>query len=353
MALYRSKLAFVGAVVMVASCSGAQPPIGLLAQHASRSDLSASPLLQRDVGVEAYTKGARRSWMAPDARNNSLLYVSSYGDNGENVYVYSYPEGKLKGTLTGFAGPQGECVDRAGDVFISNYDGADIMEYAHGSTQPIAILEDQPYSNPDDCSIDPTTGDLAVSNDFASNGHGDVAIYKSAQGVPQIYSDPDLFDYTACAYDNAGNLFVDGDNDDLKFTLAELPKSSTTFVTITLPKIREKYGLGAMQWDGQYIAIGNPDDDVVYQLQISGTEAKVVGSTPLTDGAHVDFFSIVGADGGRRARQSAELVGSNYYGTGAKVWKYPAGGMSVKAIGDVDESVGTAVSPARMREAPP
>ena len=100
--------------------------------------------------------------------------------------------------------------------------------------------EDQPYSNPDDCSIDPTTGRVPVSNDFASNGHGDVAIYKSAQGMPQIYSDPDLFDYTACAYDNAGNLFVDGDNDNLKILHLLSPrKSSTTFVTIALKNTRK------------------------------------------------------------------------------------------------------------------
>src|SRR5271165_6576810 len=40
-----------------------------------------------------------RSWMAPDAMKNDLLYISDVGT--DDVYVYSYPKAKLVGTLTG------------------------------------------------------------------------------------------------------------------------------------------------------------------------------------------------------------------------------------------------------------
>lgn len=71
-----------------------------------------------------------RSRMAPDAKTNDLLYVSDVGTN--DVYVYSYPKLKLEGTLTGFATPDGECVDMAGNVFITNFGTQQIFEYAHG-----------------------------------------------------------------------------------------------------------------------------------------------------------------------------------------------------------------------------
>jgi len=81
-----------------------------------------------------------RSWMNPDAKKYNLLYLSSRGT--EDVYVYTYPGGTLEGTLTGFATPQGECVDKVGDVFITDTSVAKIYEYAHGGPSPKATLSD-------------------------------------------------------------------------------------------------------------------------------------------------------------------------------------------------------------------
>ena len=71
--------------------------------------------------------------------------------------------GKLVGTFdVGFGGSYGEsgdCTDANGNVFISNDDN--VFEYAHGGTEPIATL-DLPGSNAIGCSVDPTTGNLAV-----------------------------------------------------------------------------------------------------------------------------------------------------------------------------------------------
>ena len=60
----------------------------------------------------------RRSWIAPAAKTQNLLYISDDGTN--DVYVYSWPKGRLLGTLRGFSYPQGECVDRKGDVWIAD-----------------------------------------------------------------------------------------------------------------------------------------------------------------------------------------------------------------------------------------
>ncbi|MGB8907824.1 MAG: hypothetical protein WCC84_03655 [Candidatus Cybelea sp.] len=60
-------------------------------------------------GAKIFRADHRTSWMAPDARRKDLLYIS---DETGDVYVFSYPRGELKGTLTGFADPQGECVDK-------------------------------------------------------------------------------------------------------------------------------------------------------------------------------------------------------------------------------------------------
>lgn len=332
------RLCVIAAAALFAGCGESQPPIGT--PGAVPQSHALAPHMQRGG-----------SWMMPGAKRKNLLYVSSYGYNGQFVYVYAYPAGTLEGTLTGFDGPQGECVDKAGNVFITNYfghyEGNYVVEYAHGGTKPIATLWDQPYSWPDDCSYDSVTGDLAVSDAFVTSGNANVAIYKNARGKPTFYSDPNLFDLFGCAYDGSGNLFVVGDDQHLRFALAELPKGSSTFTEIKPPKVRKRYGLAAIAWDGKHIALGNVDDNKVYQLHISGAKAKVVGSTPLTDGNHVDFFSITKLAGGTVNSRPTVLVGADYAGANVKIWEYPAGGLSVKTIGFVYAPVGIAVSPAK------
>ena len=130
-------LCIMFAAAALAGCSGAAPSggPGLLPQRVAAS--------------------------APAPAGGALLYVTDTVTS--DVYVFSYPKGKLKQTLTGFTDPAGECADAQGNVFISNTGGSNIVEYAHGGTTPIATLKD-PGFFPIGCSVNPLTGDLAVTN---------------------------------------------------------------------------------------------------------------------------------------------------------------------------------------------
>jgi hypothetical protein len=129
------------------------------------------------------------------------------------------------------------------------------------------------------CAVDPTTGNLAVtdfSHDFGASGN--VAIYRHASGNPQTFSDSGIAFYVYCGYDNRGNLFVDG----MKTSrghgyLAELPSGGNALATIELNETIERPS--AVQWDGQHVAIGDSYNHVVYQLSISGSQGTVVGTT--------------------------------------------------------------------------
>ncbi|MGA8099593.1 MAG: hypothetical protein WB810_13150, partial [Candidatus Cybelea sp.] len=101
------------------------------------------------------------SWMAPAAKNTDLLYISDVGT--DQVYVFSYPQGSLVGTLSGFNTPVRECSDTAGNVFVTNTNAENILEYAHGGSSPIATYHDKDFL-PTDCSVDPASGSLAVAN---------------------------------------------------------------------------------------------------------------------------------------------------------------------------------------------
>lgn len=84
-----------------------------------------------------------RSWMARGASAiKKLLYISDI--DSYDVFVYNYETGESVGKLTGFNYPQGQCVDKEGDVWITNFGNGSqpvsVVEYAHGGTTPIATV---------------------------------------------------------------------------------------------------------------------------------------------------------------------------------------------------------------------
>ena len=328
--LSRCTLGFSAGIAALAGCGAlpqaqADPPIGATgATRQNRAHL-------RDAAQD-------RTWMAPDAKNDNLLYVSDLGSN--DVYVYSYPRGALKGTLTGFKGAHGECVDKRGDVFITETRGQRILEYAHGGTSPIARLNDPGYY-PLGCAIDSRTGNLAVTNDYTGTGAGNVSIYKYAKGKPKGYTDSTIEFYSYCSYDNKGNLYFDGSDVQGAFKFAELPVRSHTFTNITLNQtINEP---GGVQWDGNDVAVGDQgmgySGSTVYEFAISGNSGTLMGTTPLTGSAAVEQFWI---------QQKRIVGGSHESGVGnVQYWHYPAGGSPTKTIDGLVEPIGAIVSPAK------
>jgi hypothetical protein len=299
---------------MLASCGGSQPPIGATGAMPQSSAIAA----HADRG---------ESWMLPEAGTEDLLYVA--GGNGDDVPVYSYPKGQLLGTLTGFNLPEGACVDKTGDVFIADYVNQRIVEYKHGAKNPKQILA-EPGEWPTGCAIDPTTGNLAVTNHQSPiYGTGDVVIYAHAQGSPKSYTDPKIYYYYWCGYDSKGNLFVDGQAyNPSPFRFAELPKGSSTFTDITLPL--KMYWPGGVQWDGKYVAVGDQaynsqPTGIIRQLKVTGSRATLEGTTVLNGSQYVQQFWIQGG-----VVIAGNSGGSNY--NELHFYNYPAGGDPTKTI---------------------
>jgi len=277
-----------------------------------------------------------RSWMAPGAETQDLLYISDEGTN--DVYVYSWPQLKLVGTLTGFSYPQGECIDTKGDVFVVNIRAqSQIVEYSHGGTKPIATLSDNYSNHPSGCAVDPTTENLAVTNLEAGNkGDGTVIIYKKARGRPTGYTDPHNINYFYyCGYDEKGNLYVDGSFYIYPFDIfgfAELPAGGAEFTNITL---NQSIGeAGGVQWDGRYVVIGDASASVLYEFAISGSGGTEVGSTTLDGGFFVWQFWI----------QGGKVIGPSEGTADVMIWNYPAGGAAVKTLTNVTDPVGAVIS---------
>jgi len=268
--------------------------------------------------------------MLPSAKKTDLMYVADAGNY--NVYVYDYPSGTAVGTIdSAYGSPTGLCVDKKGDVFVTEYNGQEVLEYAHGGTNPIAELYDD--GQPVGCAIDPITGNLAVANEMsASGGYGNVAIYLKAKGMATEYQDlPYLSLPYWCTYDNRGNLYVDGEYNQsgFKFAFAEMPAGSTNFTQISLPNAN---GLppSNVQWDGKYLTVLDQGGNSIYQYTISGTKATLKHTIQLA--------------GAGDCAQSWIVPGLLYCGDAGndngEVFKYPSGTLAATFTGSFDEPLG-------------
>jgi len=327
-------LSIGAAAVLLAACGGSQPPIG--APGAS-PQVASPPNASTPIGAKVRLS------------SNSLLYVSSAA--GANVYVYSLPDlGQVfqLSSLNQFG--SGECTDSSGDVFITTASSAQtgtIFEYAHGGSSPIQTLDDPGY--PFGCSMDPTAGDLAVSNitdnsNPSDPGYSDIAVYKNAEGSPTIYTSPKIGTLYYCGYDNAGNLYLDGADDATgKHVLFEVANGSATVSEINIAATVKM--LGPVQWDGKSMTLVDYNNSVaahgpelIHRLKIENGTATVVGTTKLT--------SLNNRHGGQTWIQGNEIVAiDNKNNTGVGLWKYPKGGKNHKQLQNLaSELTGVTIS---------
>ena len=306
----------------------------------ARCASSAAAIVALLTGCGQSLPGQTRSatgqpWMATGASYEDLLYVSDPGSNGVFVYWLQAPprELKLVGFLNAALYPRGECVDTAGNVYITDGNGPvtglhEIFEYAHGGTTPIAALRD-PVGEPTSCAVDPNTGDLAVTT--SRYQHADeIAVFTPGHAKPKLYSDNQFLGFSFCAYDAKSNLFVNGSNNS-STEFAELPDRGHKLREITLNEsIRVP---GGMQWDGKHLAIGDSGAGVVYRFDISGSVGTEVGSTQLGRTTTINQFYIEPSNFGQGTRKLIDPVMLDQSGPGSvHFFDYPSGGSSTKKL---------------------
>ncbi|MEO7202236.1 MAG: hypothetical protein ABI431_05565 [Candidatus Tumulicola sp.] len=278
------------------------------------------------------------AWMRPNVVRQKLMYISDIGTN--DVQVYTFPQGVQAGTLTGFNQPQGECLDGAGDVFITNTQASNVIEYTHAGTTPVATLNDA-GEYPVACAINPRTGDLAVSNAFDTSFYGgSVSTYKKAAGKPTTYPNPLFWQSFFLSFDDEGNIFVDGLGNGSYFTfeLAELHKGSWTYTPVTINTTIN--WPGGVIWTQANIAVGDqeyaPNEGAVYQIQNSGSGGTVIGTTDLLGACDIAQFFI---------EKRTTLIGADSCKANAAFYKYPAGGAHTRVVSSgLDQPVGVVVS---------
>ena len=286
------------------------------------------------VGV-ASTATHGTSWALPEARSHDLLYISDL--ENQVVTFYSYPDLKQMGVITGFFNPEGLCVDKGGNVWVTNDTNVgvhQVTEYAHGTTTQLNNLID-PDGSTSGCSVNFKNGDLAVTDFFGTHGQGGVTIWKGAKGpTSTLYIAPNIYYYWYCGYDNKGNLYTDGFSSGSAMSLAVLRRGKKNFQPINIQSNPFWYP-GGVQWDGKYLAVGN-EYGPIYQYAIKGVSATLANTITLNDETEIPQFWIHGKT----------VIAPNSNGHNTLLYAYPGGGDPTATIPGNDP-IGATISPAK------
>jgi hypothetical protein len=318
---------------------------GMAAGIAALSACSyASPQLPvaQSAPAQPMTSGDRTaSWMSPDAaKTKSLLYVSDA--QSYDVYIYSFPDLELKGKLTGFNRPEGECSDARGNVWITDTQGKEIVRYRHGGRKIEATLHD-PIGFPVGCAIDRKSGDLAVVNLFGFSGSGGVLIYKRGTGTPRPYTNPAQYYYYFAGYDDKGDLYVSGKSPTERYRLSMLAPLGRALESVRI-KGPTLFVPGTVQWTGSSLLLGDQrcrrkKTSCLYEAVVSKKSVRITRRVPLSGSCDV----------AQVAFQDGRFAGGDYWRCGpgsssTDLWTYPRGGAPIRSRSDIQVPIGATIS---------
>jgi len=252
--------------------------------------------------------------------SNDLLYVVSEGV----TEFFTFPQGESVGSTDN--GAVGICTDAKGNIWVTNYDGY-AYEYAHGGTQIIDTLYFRVRSPLSGCAVNKSTGNLAIT---VTADYGQVYIFWNTDGTGTAYKTPFPRPYK-CAYDDQGNLFVDGSGS--TFEVAELPKGASQFKLLSFDAGKSQ-GAGSIRYDGKYMAISTrvKKRPVLYRFQVAGSAGEVERKTPFQQMWKASSFWI----------QGKTLIGATRHDVG--LWNWPRGGKPYGVL-DIQSAQDFAISP--------
>ena len=314
--------AVVAALALCSACGGGSavaPSTAALngGYTAARSDLGVHIVPMLDVPT------------SPDAkRKPEEQFISNYGNSyakSSTIGVFEYPHRKDAqiGTIIGPPAAQGECTNvlfgvgkKTFWVTSSASTPDSLYEFKVGGFSPIRTLSVPSGDTPVACAIDPSTGNLAAASLF----NGKVTLFKGASGTGTDLQTP-LFEAFFDGYDNAGNLFVDGNNSAGSFLFVELPKGKTTWITLSGVAVEFP---GAVQWDGKYITVNDQIARDTFGYTCSGKTCTLKRTVALHSGCKQTWIAkgyVICPEGG-----------NTHGGGGVEIIKYPAGGGAIATL---------------------
>ena len=254
----------------------------------------------------------------PDAKQSNLLYVAST----KTISMYSYADGQIGSLVDSFsvAAAAGTlCIDKEQRVYVPYRESTKgyIARYEHAATKPDLKYHFR-QGAPIGCSHDNEHSRLATLDHGYHFYTWNVIVMpgriKYAAPGPIVRS---------IVYDNAGALFLSGASyGSYSSQLVEVPYGDDSPFPVSV-KGGTITSAGPLAWgnpnlllvDEQYNGRNTPG---VYQLAVSGTNAKIVGGFALTSSSHVASIQKV-AD---------KLIVADDASNAIEVYNFPSGSLS-------------------------
>ncbi|MFY9665313.1 MAG: hypothetical protein WAL67_01130 [Candidatus Cybelea sp.] len=344
------------AAALLAACSGGGSPSSALSPSTGMNSSSVGhvPSVKEHVTLTARVskpvhKDHRKSWISPEARRAPrLLFISD--DGTDDINIYTMPNQVLRGQLTGFSEPQGMCTDASGNIWVTNTGTNQVIQLSR-SGATLKTLDD-PTGFPVGCAVNRANNDLAVTNIIGNpSGDGNVVVYANSTGTPQAFSTPTVFEYFFPAYDNAGNLYVDGEGS-AGYALTELASGSSTLSPVSISG-GTLFFPGGVNWNPATSSVVLGDQECnggeascQYSATVSGGVATITGVTNLSDLSGGTAFDLDQGTIGPRGRFFAGgTISEDSNPSASNRWLFPAGGTPTNFNDStLSEPIGAAIS---------
>jgi hypothetical protein len=159
-----------------------------------------------------------------------------------------------------------------------------------------------------------------------------VQIWKGGTGQPTTHTLSTLYYLWPPAYDDKGNLFVEGQAKNGIFSIAELINGGATLRKVSMQGATIHYA-GAALWDGKYLGFTDQNSDnknttVIFRTTVANFKARIVGRIHLTDTCLHGYAAVmqpfvVPVAGG----SPVTIVGANVSCSSRfDFWPFPSGG---------------------------
>ena len=284
----------------------------------------------RPVTAARLSPMPRYATIVPDRHRRRKYFEYIFNDYGTYASIFNYPKSTaMIGQING-AGGQG-CTNVLygyGKKIVWNPGRTNDLINEYEVPNKLLKTLSLDYTFTSSCAMN-TGGDLAVGillgNSYGPGGQ--VVIFKNATGSGTVYNTPLTKEYFD-GYDPSGNLFADGFGTSY-FTLVELPKGSSKFVTIKTSN--SPYFPGSVQWDGTYLTVFDQGTSKTYQYTVTGTTATLKNTVQFTGTGDCAQTWIV---------KGLLYCGDAGNGDG-EVFNYPAGGSAIATFtGNFDVPLG-------------
>jgi hypothetical protein len=337
------------ALALLAGCSGAgvpaagsafsQPSVG--AQSASVGpQISQSSSVLRPGVPELHSNVPATAFVSNEinAKGGASIIVSDASDNVVDIFNAA---GKQTAQLTGFSQPQGLALDTAGNLYVADTGNSRIQVYAAGFKGTPTTIND-PGQSPASVAID-SKGNLGVTNILTTtSGPGSVSFFNKGGTLLMTLSNVDFAKVIFDAFDDKGNLYIDGTNSSGAFVAGEVVGGvSGNSISILATGNSVGYPGGIAISSKGKIAVDDQENVTIftYNAPVKGSLGMPIATTPLTGAGDPISFAFTrtnkriwvadaaSPDSAASAPRPPKVLVSS-----ADKYRYPKGGASTKDI---------------------